>query len=77
MRVLRGGRGLFGQQRVRLVLSEVRFLEIHHGQGFFNEIYEFLRSQNSVIGLYRCEYAKGYSLSWGDALFINPQWHAT
>jgi hypothetical protein len=67
--VLRGAEGLLSGQRVDVLLVEVNFVDLYHGQCNFGEVERFLARQGyGLLGLYEVVGKLG-CIRWATACF--------
>ena len=72
-KVIAGAAGMLGRKKVRLVYTEVNFLQLYQSEPCLPEILAMLRPMGFVLFyLYGLENPNG-RLGWGDALFVQPE----
>jgi FkbM family methyltransferase len=71
---LHGSTGMLAATAIDLIYTEVSFLRLYEGQGYFEDVLAFLRGYGyALYGLFDLVRADGGFLSQADALFVNPQ----
>ncbi|GAB4271008.1 MAG TPA: hypothetical protein DIU37_04245 [Opitutae bacterium] len=74
LQVLKGAKRLFQEKRVRLVFTEVIFVNMYEGHSSFEELYAYLTKHGfKLISMYDFRMYKQTYASWTDALFIQPE----
>jgi len=70
LEILRGGERLLGGRRVKLVFTELIFVQVYEDQASFHDIAAFLASFGyRVFDFFDFTYDSSGQLKWGDAIF--------
>lgn len=73
LEVLKGASRLLAENRIWMVHAELLFEELYENQGYFEDLYVFLKAHGfKIVSFYNLQHRDEPFLWWGDALFYNP-----
>ena len=71
MHILDGAKGMLEQSQIGLIYTEVLFVPLYEGQGYFDDIVVFLNKYGyKLYGLYGIHSDKKHGVNFADALFV-------
>ena len=68
---LKGANKLLSEQKIKIIYTEIEFIEIYAKQPLFNDITTYLMSFNyKLYNIYNLHHTESGQLAWGDAIYL-------